>query len=156
MDWTRAFICGAVIAVASPSMAWAAFSDCVSAAVDARTLLDRSALVFAGTLVDGGAATESGQYVLTFQVDRVWKGSTSSRATVYVLGAPFIGSYVFRPGERYLVAARVLQRDERTSNSIYDPAAKVFGIDRPCGAPLPLSLQADLDTITRPRTPHQR
>jgi hypothetical protein len=153
MHWKRSCACGVVMAFASLSTASATVSECISLPVDARKLLHHSALVFAGTLVEGGAAVERGQYELTFQPDRVWKGNPSNRATVYVLGTPFVGSYVFRPGQRYLVAARLLQEDERTLNGIFDPAATVFGIDRPCGSPLPLSLLPELDKVARPRTP---
>jgi hypothetical protein len=148
MYWRWSCACAVVIAftsMATPSAT--ASSDCVSiGSYDARKLLRESALVFAGALV------EADPYILTFQPDRVWKGRPTRRVTVYVLGPPFIGSYAFRPRERYLVAARELNKEERTLNGIYDPAAKVFGFERPCGSTWPLSLAAELDTITRPRT----
>ena len=149
MHWKRScafVVLIAVASVATPSAA--ASSDCVSLpSYDARQLLRESALVFAGTLI------EADQYILTFQVDRVWKGRATRRVTVYVLGPPFIGSYAFRPRARYLVLARELNQEDRMLNGIYDPAAKVFGFDRPCGATWPLSLQAEFDKIARPRTP---
>jgi hypothetical protein len=147
MRWTRSCACGVVMAFASLSTASATGSECFSMPGDARKLLHHSAVVFAGTLV------ETDHYRLTFQADRVWKEKPSNPVTVYVLGHPYVGAYTFRPGKRYLVAARILQEDEQTSNGIDDPAAKVFGFDRPCGSPLPLSMLPELDKVTRPRTP---
>lgn len=86
-------------------------------------------------------------------MDWKWKGELSSRATVYVVGHPFVGAYTFRAGKRYLVAARVLQREERWSINIDDRAPIVFGFDRPCGSPLPLSLAPALDQLAHPHKP---
>ena len=135
------------MAFATLSRASATVSECMSVPVDVRKLLHDSTLVFAGTLVEGT------RYRLTFEPDRVWKGKPSSRSTVYVLEGLGIDSHLFRPGERYLVAARTLQDDERRSNGIDDPADKVFGIDPPCGSALPLTLLPELDKLARPRTP---
>jgi len=143
----RSCACGVVMAFATLSSASAAMSECISVAVDARTLLHDSALVFAGTLIEGN------RYSLTFQPDRIWKGELSNRSTVYVLEGLGIDSPIFRPGERYLVAARTPDEDERRSNSIDDPADEVFVIDRPCGSTLPLTLLPELDKLARPRTP---
>jgi hypothetical protein len=135
------------MAFATLSRASATVSECIAVPVDARTLLHDSALVFAGALVVGS------RYRLTFQPDRVWKGTPSNRATVYVLEGLGIDSPLFRPGERHLVAARTPDEDERRSNSIDGPADEVFVIDRPCGSTLPLTLLPELDNLTRPRTP---
>ena len=117
------------------------------APVDASAVLQESALVFAGTLVEGD------QYTLIFAPDRIWKGDASDRTTVYVVGRPFVGAYAFQPGKRYLVAARVLQKEERWALLISDQSPTAFGFQRPCGAPLPLSLVSTLDKLARPRTP---
>ena len=147
MYWIRACACGVVMAFATLSRASATVSECMSVPVDVRKLLHDSTLVFAGTLVEGS------RYRLTFQPDRVWKGKPSNRATVYVLEGLGIDSPLFRVGERYLVAARAPDEDERRSNSIDDPADEVFVIDRPCGSALPLTLLPELDKLARPRTP---
>lgn len=146
--WKRCcpYACGVVIAFASLSMA-APRSECISIPIDVGKLLQEPALVFAGTVIEADA------YRLTFRPDRVWKGKPSDRASVYLLGHPYIGAFVYRPGQRYVVAARILGKDERTSNGIEDPADKVFGFERPCGVSLPLSLVAELDKRTRPRAP---
>jgi hypothetical protein len=144
--WRRSCACGVVMALATLSSAPATMTECISVPVDARTLLHDSALVFAGTLVEGS------RYRLTFQPDRVWKGKPSNRATVYVLEGLGIDSPLFRSGERYLVAARTPDEDERRSNMIDDPADEVFVIE-PCGSALPLTLLPELDKLARPRTP---
>ena len=138
MKWRLACALGVVMASA-PLSTTAARAECLSAAFDASQLLRDSALLFAGTLVDGD------DYTLTFIPDRVWKGTPSARATVYLIGHPFVDSYRFRPGQRYLVSARVLQKEERWAINIDDGAPTAFGIERPCGAPLPLSLVPALD-----------
>lgn len=136
------------MAFAPLSMAPAARSECMaSRTFDATQLLQDSALVFAGTLVEGD------NHTLVFKPDRVWKGEPSKRATVYVVGSPFIGSYRFQPGQRYLVAAHVLQKEERWSINLSDQAPTAFGINRPCGSPMPLSLVPALDKLARPRKP---
>jgi hypothetical protein len=139
-----------VMAFASLFPAPATASECVSVHIDASQLLHDSALVFAGTLVEGD------QYTLTFKPDRVWKGQPSERATVYVVGYPFVGAFSFQPGRRYLIAARVLQQEERQSINIDDRAPVAFGFQRPCGSPLPLSLLPELDRLARRREADRR
>lgn len=146
MMWRHSCAC-VVMAFASLSTASAASPECVVATFDASQLLQDSALVFAGTLVEGD------QYTLTFTPDRVWKGEPSRRTTLYVFGHPFVGSHSFRLGERYLVAARVMQGDERRFINIDDRAPTAFAIERPCGSPMPLSLVPALDKLARPRRP---
>src|SRR5690349_11111434 len=107
MNWKRSCACACVVlAFASLSTASATGPECVAATPDASQLLRDSALVFAGTLVEGD------DYTLIFKPDRVWKGEPSNRATVYVVGLLTLDSYRFRPGQRYLVAAHALQKEE--------------------------------------------
>jgi hypothetical protein len=146
MNWTRDCVCGVVMALVSLSSVPSTGAECGVVPDDAPTLFRNSALVFTGTLVEGD------QYTLTFQPDRVWKGKPAAPATVYLLENATLDSYAFRVGERYLVAARVLRADERTSNSIYDPTPEVFGMDRRCGSPLPMTLLPQLDKLARPRS----
>jgi hypothetical protein len=147
MNWKRSCACSVVMAFAFLFPASATGTECMSVRADASQLLHDSALVFAGRLVEGD------QYTLTFKPDRIWKGTPSERATVYVVGYPSIGSFSFQPGKRYLIAARVLQQEERWSINIDDRAPVAFGFQRPCASPLPLSLVADLDKLARPRKP---
>ena len=148
MNWKRSCACGVVMAFASLFMAPAASPECLaSGTFDATQLLQDSALVFAGTLLEGD------DYTLIFKPDRVWKGTPSNRATVYVVGLKTLDSYRFQPGQRYLVAAHVLQKEERWSINLDDRIPTVFGVERPCGSPLPLSLVPTLDKLARPRKP---
>ena len=148
MNCPRSFALAVVLSCGWLSTASARGSECVaSAPVDAGALLQASALVFAGTLVEGD------QYTLIFAPARIWKGDASGRATVYIVGRPFVGAYAFQPGKRYLVAARVLEKEERWALLIGDQSPTAFGFQRPCGSPLPLSLVPALDTLARPRTP---
>ena len=148
MNWKRSCTCSVVMAFALLSTASPASPECMQATFDASQLLQDSALVFAGTLVEGD------HYTLIFKPDRVWKGKPSDRATVYLVGHPSIDiSYRFQPGQRYLVAARVLLKEERWDINIDDRAPTAFGIARPCGSPMPLSLVPELDKLARPLKP---
>lgn len=146
MNWTLSCACSVLMAVASLSTASAANAECLAPSFDASQLLRDSALLFAGTLIEGD------DYTLIFKPDRIWKGQPSRRATVYVVGLKSLDSIHFRPGERYLIAAHVLQKEERWSINIDDRAPTVFGIEGQC-SPIPLSLAPALDKLARPRKP---
>ena len=129
----------------------AAASECIQ--VDYSTSLPSADLAFAGTLVKNEADVR-----LTFQVDRIWKGSPPGRQiVVYELGMPSVDSIGLRQGERYVVLARVLSPGERDKNGI-SPDETAFGMGRPCGrAPIATpTVIVQLDKVAKPRKPPDR
>jgi hypothetical protein len=110
-------------------------------------------LAFAGTLVKNEADVR-----LTFQADRIWKGSPPGRQiVVYELGMPFVGSVGLPQGQRYVILAKVLSPEDRDKNGI-SPDEAAFGMGRPCGrAPIATpTVIAQLDKVAKPRKPRHR
>jgi len=139
-----------LVALAQVSPA-AASEMCIQ--VDYSTSLPSADLAFAGTLVKNEADVR-----LTFQVDRIWKGSPPGRQiVVYELGMPSVDSIGLRQGERYVVLARVLSPEERDKNDI-SPDETAFGMGRPCGrAPIATpTVIVQLDKVAKPRKPPDR
>jgi hypothetical protein len=107
-------------------------------------------MVFAGTLVKADH-----QDILTFRADRIWKGRPASRdIVVYQLQPPYVDSFVFQEGVRYLIFAKVLSAGDRRLAGLGPDDPLPFVIPRSCGsAPWPLALSEPLDKIARSRTP---
>ena len=126
-------------------------SECITITPDVPEWFKTSEIVFTGTLVTIEADS------FTFRADRIWKGKPSQpEIVVYVVKPPYIGSYVFRKGERYLIFAHTLSAEERIMVLLppHEKGTGVVGIDRPCGTtPWPLSLTRELDKIARGRKP---
>ena len=126
-----------------------AASECIGYPTDVSGPFKRSDLVFAGTLV-----RDEYQDRLTFRADRIWKGSSKQpNIVVYVPRGGFVGAYAFRVGNRYLLFAHVLSKDERDAIAVSPEEKIAFGIPRPCGSPPPLTLTRELDKIARGRKP---
>jgi hypothetical protein len=141
------FLLLAVISAVAPL----GVSECITVTPDVPKWFKTSEMVFTGTLVTIEAES------LTFRADRIWKGKPSQpEILVYVVNSPYIGSYGFRKGERYLIFAHALSADERIMVLLppHEKGAGVVGIYRPCGTtPWPLSLTTELDKIARGRKP---
>lgn len=140
-----------LVALAQASSA-AASEMCIQ--VGYSTTLPLADLAFAGTLLKNEADVR-----LTFQADRIWKGSPHSRQiVVYELGAPSLDSVVGLPeGQRYVILAKVLSPEDRDKNGI-SADETAFGMGRPCGrAPIATPTDiAQLDKIAKPRKPPAR
>jgi hypothetical protein len=134
--------------LAAPSFA---ASECITPTPDVPKWFKAAEMVFTGTLVTIEAES------VTFRADRIWKGKPrQTEILVYVVQPPYIGSYVFRKGERYLIFAHALSAEERIMVLLppHEKGVGVVGIDRPCGTtPWPLSLTSELDKIARGRKP---
>jgi len=129
----------------------AAAGACIQ--VDPRGSLPYADLVFAGTLVKNEADVR-----LTFQADRIWKGSPPSRQiVVYELGMPSVDSVGLPQGQRYVIFAKVLSPEDRDKNGI-SADETAFGMGRPCGrAPIATpTVIAQLDKVAKPRKPPDR
>ena len=123
--------------------------ECISFPTDASEPLKHSDVVFAGTLIK-----DEYQDRLTFRADRIWKGSLEkSDIVVYVPQRGFVGAYRFLVGDRYLLFAHILSKDERDAMAVPPNEKIAFGIFRPCGSPPPLALTRQLDKIARGRKP---
>jgi hypothetical protein len=134
------------LVLAAPSFAG---TECIGYSTDPSIPFKQSDLVFAGTLVK-----DEYQDRLTFRADRIWKGSPKqSNIVVYVPRGGFVGAYAFRVGNRYLLFAHVLSKDERDAIAAPPEEKIAFGIPRPCGSPPPLTLTRQLDKIARGRKP---
>ena len=140
----------ALVFVLSSAMASFGGSECITVTPDVPKWLKISDLVFAGTLV-----RNEHQDRLTFRADRIWKGKPSQPdIVVYVLGRPYIGSYLFHEGDRHLLFARVMSPWERVGLAVPQEESVAFGIHRPCGGPQwSLTLTPELDKIARGQTP---
>ena len=93
------------LVLAAPSFA---ASECIGYPTDVSEPFKGSDLIFTGTLV-----RDEYQDRLTFRADRIWKGSPKqSNIVVYVPHGAFFGAYAFRVGDRYLLFAHVLSKDE--------------------------------------------
>ena len=140
-----------LVALAQVSPA-AASEMCIE--VGYSTVLPLADLAFAGTLLKNEADVR-----LTFQVDRIWKGSLRSRQiVVYELGAPSLDSVIGLPeGQRYVILAKVLSPEDRDKNGII-PDETAYGMGRPCGqAPIATpTVIAQLDKLAKPRKPPAR
>jgi hypothetical protein len=67
---------------------------------------------------------------------------------------PFIGLYVFKQGEKYLIFTNVLAASDRRLAGVSRDEPVAFGIPLSCGSPRwPLKLTAELDKIARSRKP---
>jgi len=134
------------LVLAAPSFA---ASECIGYPTDVSEPFKGSDLIFTGTLV-----RDEYQDRLTFRADRIWKGSPKqSNIVVYVPHGAFFGAYAFRVGDRYLLFAHVLSKDERDAIAVPPEEKIAFGIPRPCGSPPPLTLTRQLDKIARGRKP---
>jgi hypothetical protein len=139
-----------LVALAQVSPA-AASEMCIQ--VDYSTSLPYADLAFAGTLLKNEADVR-----LTFQADRIWKGSPPGRQiVVYELGMPSVDSIGLPQGQRYVILAKVLSPEDRDRNGI-SADETAFGMGRPCGrAPIATpTVIAQLDKVAKPRKPPDR
>jgi hypothetical protein len=139
-----------LVALAQVSPA-AASEMCIQ--VDYSTSLPYADLAFAGTLVKNEADVR-----LTFQADRLWKGSPPGRQiVVYELGMPSAESIGLPQGQRFVILAKLLSPEDRDRNGI-SADETAFGMSRPCGrAPIATpTVIAQLDKVAKPRKPPAR
>ena len=123
--------------------------DCATLAVDVAGAFRDADMVFTGTLVKA-----DNQDILTFRAGRIWKGPAGRDIVVYELEPPYVESFVFHEGARYLVFAKVLSAGDRRLAGLRPDDPLPFVMPRSCGSvPWPLALSAELDKIARSRKP---
>jgi hypothetical protein len=122
------FILGLVAVLIVPHVAVA---DCVAlrANLPART----AALVFSGTTTDVATndTSEWPSAIVTFDVDRVWKGRVTKQFAVYSFTRT-VEPFIFKVGEKYLIFAHVLTDTERRDLNLPSTRQKIFVVGQ-CG-----------------------
>ena len=139
-------LAGGITDLTPPALSAVAI-DCATLAVDVPGALRYADVVFTGTLVKADH-----QDILTFRADRIWKGAVGRDIVVYELEAPYVESFVFQEGARYLIFAKVLSASDRRLAGLGPNDPVPFVMPRSCGsAPWPLALTTELDKIARSR-----
>jgi hypothetical protein len=106
-------------------------AECIGMPI--RPIADQAALVFGGTVMNIAANTASGWggQIITFDVDRVWKGSPTKQFVIYSFTRtpePF----EFTIGTKYVVLAHIQTTEERTHFGLAASAPATFGVGQ-CG-----------------------
>ena len=98
-----------------------------------RLVADHASVMFSGTVMKVAANTGS-QWsgpIITFDVDRVWKGSLTERFVIYSFTrTPEPGQ--FTVGTKYVVFAHIQTTDERTQFGLAASGPPTFGVGQ-CG-----------------------
>lgn len=107
------------------------FAECIG--MPLRPIVDQAAVVFSGTVVKVTANTASacGGQIITFDVDRVWKGSPTKHFVIYSFTRtpePF----QFTVGTKYVVPAHLQTTEERTQFGLGASEPPTFGVGQ-CG-----------------------
>jgi hypothetical protein len=103
------------------------FAECVF--MPLRPIADEAAIVFSGTVMNVAAntASEWGGQIVTFDVDRVWKGSPTKEFVIYSFTRtpePF----PFTMGTKYVVPAHTQTTEERTEFGLPASGPQTFGV----------------------------
>jgi hypothetical protein len=107
------------------------FAECIG--MPLRSIADQAAVMFSGTVVKiaANAASDWGGQVITFDVDRVWKGPLTKQFVIYSFTRtpePF----QFTVGTKYVVAAHIQTTEERTQFGLAASESPTFGVGQ-CG-----------------------
>jgi hypothetical protein len=98
-----------------------------------RPIAAHAAVVFSGTvmMVTVNAASESGGQIITFDIDRVWKGSATKHLVIYSFTRtpePFD----FTVGTKYVILAHTQTAEERAVFGVPASEPPTFGVGQ-CG-----------------------
>ena len=106
-------------------------AECLT--LDIRTVANGSAMVFSGTVtkIEPRAGSEWGSEVVTFDVDRAWKGSPRKEFVIYNFMNP-AEPFIFSVGTKYLVFAHRQTPEERAEFGFPRSGRATFGV-RTCG-----------------------
>ena len=107
------------------------FAECIG--MPLRPIADHAAVVFSGTVIKAAAntASEWGGQIITFDVDRVWKGSATKHFVIYSFTRtpePF----QFTVGTKYVVLAHTQTTEERAQFGLAASEPATFGVGQ-CG-----------------------
>ena len=112
-----------------------AFAECPRLPADIREIAKYSALVFSGTVTKIESSSASrGAEAITFEIERVWKGSPSKQFIVY--NSTFTGNtdigFVFQKGTKYIVFAHRQTAEDRADFGLAASGPAAFRIGA-CG-----------------------
>lgn len=129
------------------------FAECVGLPV--RLIADHAAVVFSGTVIEvaSNTASEWGGQIITFDVDRVWKGSPTKQFVMYSFTRtpePF----QFKVGTKYVVLGHTQTTEERQQFGLAASEPPTFGVGQ-CGDGTRTyeSAKAELADLGRGRAP---
>jgi hypothetical protein len=112
-------------------MSRVAFAECPKLPGDIRAIAKYSALVFSGTVtkIDPISASRGAEAV-TFEIERVWKGSPSKQFVVYNVTFTGIvdGPFVFQKGTKYIVFGHRQTPEERVNFGLAASGPASFGL----------------------------
>ena len=122
-------IAASIVCAASLALAQSARAECVNAPLQLWEF-HGAPIIFAGTAVSITPINPPGEpntlmgTKITFDVDRVWKGSVGKRVDLYMLLSPENPN--FAVGRRSAVLARYLSREEKQRLGLGDTEAPVL------------------------------
>jgi hypothetical protein len=107
------------------------FAECIGNRL--HLLADHASVVFSGTVVRISANTASawGGQIITFDVDRVWKGAPTKQSVIYSFTRT-PDRFEFTVGEEYVVFAHIQTTEERTEFGMIASEKPTFGVGQ-CG-----------------------
>ena len=107
------------------------FAECVS--IRLGTIAEDAAVVFSGTVtnVTANAASEWPSEIVTFDVDRVWKGVLTKQFVIYSFTRT-PERFDFKIGTKYVTLAHVQTAEERNLFGLAASGPPTFGVG-PCG-----------------------
>ena len=119
-------------------------AECVNAKITTREALESSDVVFSGTVMKAEDPSAPGlTQVLTFGVDRVWKGAVAGERVIY--HSISVESRVFRTGEKLVVFARQLAPADRERVGLQREGTPAFAYRSfDCGGAASLDVYQDL------------
>ena len=113
-----------------------ASAECPQLPRDIRTIVKYSAMAFSGTVtkIESRSASSRGAEAVTFDVERVWKGSPSKHFVVYNVTFTDIadGWFVFQKGTKYIVFAHRMTKERRADFGLAASGPVAFRIES-CG-----------------------
>jgi hypothetical protein len=124
--------------------------ECINATVSTRQVFEQSSLIFQGKVIEIEDPHAPGlTQVLTFDVDKVWKGAVTERQVIY--HAVSVESRVFSVGDRLVVFAHELSRESRLRVGLQQAGPPAFGYSFDCVTDMTVDLGSEL-----PRMPSSK
>jgi hypothetical protein len=138
----------AIMSVSVPRMVVA--GECINTTVTTRQAFEQSSLIFQGKVVEIEDPHAPGlTQVLTFDVDKVWKGAVTEQQVIY--HAVSVESRIFSVGDRLVVFAHELSRESRLRVGLQQAGPPAFGHSFDCVTDMTVDLGPEL-----PRMPSSK
>ena len=122
----------------------AAAVECINTTVTTRQAFQLASLVFQGKVIAIEDPHAPGlTQVLTFDVDKVWKGAVTERQTIYQ--AVSVESRIFTYGDHLVVFAHELSRESRLRVGLQSAGPPAFGhMSFNCVTDMPVDVDSEL------------